>query len=262
MRPIAETLVEAHFATLGETDVLELGDAYSRLLKPDRTTGGALDHLLKAFADVLVAGKAARWRHVNYFTFLALGRAIDQLIETPLILETGSSAHGTNSSMLLAALAEQGGGRFDTVDINPATTQRLQASLAERFGASPRLHCHTGDSVAFLQAFAGTANIVYLDSYDLNPGDFQNSARHGLAEFEALLPKLQPTTLILIDDTPKSRDIFRKMTPPDYLAAVDQHIGLHNRLPGKGELIAEAIRTDRRFQILDWQYQLLLLYRA
>lgn len=248
---LAERLVQEHFATLREMDALELADGYSRILKPD-----------PAVAAALLGGGAARWRHVNFFTFQALFRTAGQILDKPLILETGSSAHGTNSSMLLASLAEGADGQFDSVDINPQTTQRLVQQLSARFGPSPRLRAHTGDSVTFIQGFGGRANLVYLDSYDLNAHDFAGSARHGLAEFQALLPKLDSTALILIDDTPCSREIFRKMTPPDYLAAVDRHAAAHGRLPGKGELIAEAVRADSRFQILAWEYQLLLRYDA
>lgn len=255
-------LIDEHFTSLGATDVLDLGDGYSRLLRPDRITGTALDHLSKAFAEVLVASQFAQWRHVNHHTFSRLFEAIAQRIDSPIILETGSSAHGVNSSILLASLARMGGGRFDTVDLNPATVQRVRAALHERFGADDKLVCHHGDSVAFIAEYDGVANVVYLDSYDLDPGHFRESAEHGLQEFEKLLPKLDPhCALILIDDTPRTRDIFRKMCPPEYLQAVDQHMSSTGRLPGKGELIIEAIRDDKRFHILEWEYQLLLLYR-
>ena len=255
-------LVDQHFATLGSTDVLDFGDGYSRLLRPDRATGTALDHIAKALAEVLVGSNLARWQHINYHTFSRLFEAIAQLIEHPVILETGSSAHGVTSSMLLASLAQETGGSFDTVDLNPATTQRARAMLAERFGQTPGMQCHCGDSVAFINGFAGSPNVVYLDSYDLNPGQFAESAAHGLREFECLLPKLAgPRSLVLIDDTPRSRDIFRKMCPPDYLKAVDSYLAANGRLPGKGETVFEAIKGDDRFQVLDWEYQLLLLYR-
>lgn len=256
-------LIETHFASLGATDVLDLGDGYSKILRPDRISGTALDHLSKAFAEVLAASQFAQWRHINYFTFSRLFDAIAQRIDVPIILETGSSAHGVNSSALFASLARTRSGRFDTVDLNPQTVQRVSAMLRERFGEDDRLTCHRGDSVEFIANYKHTANVAYLDSYDLNPDDFIGSAAHGLREFEALLPKLDPgCALILIDDTPKTREIFRKMCPADYLQAVDRHMISTGRLPGKGELIVEAIRDDKRFQILDWEYQLLLLYRS
>ncbi len=257
-------LVDDHFATLGATDVLDFGDGYSRLLKPDRASGTALDHLLKAFAEVLAASGLAAWRHVNYSTFRHLFEQIEAQIEVPVILETGSSAYGTNSSMLFAALAEVTGGRFDTVDISPATVGRVAAALNGRYGQSPRLRTHCGDSVQFIHSFEGAApNVAYLDSFDLDPGHFDESAQHGLREFECLIPKLAcGTSLILIDDTPRSREIFRKMCPPAYLTAVDAHHAKTGRLPGKGELVVEAIRSDHRFTILDWEYQLLLAYSS
>lgn len=255
-------LVPKHFGTLGATDVLDFGDGYSRLLKPDRATGTALDHLLKAFADIVVGSRLASWQHVNFHTFSCLFQAIDRMIDLPVILETGSSAHGVNSSLLFAALAQATGGSFDTVDLNPATVARVRDAIARRFGTFPDLRCHCGDSVEFIRGYAAAPNIVYLDSYDLNPGDFVGSAHHGLLEFEAVVAKLGgELALILIDDTPRTREIFRKMCAPEYLTAVDRHVAATGRLPGKGELIVEAIAKDRRFEILEWEYQLLLAYR-
>ncbi len=252
-------LFEAHFGTLGSTDVLDLGDEYSRILRPDLASGTALDHVLKAFADVLAASGFGHWRHVNYFTFKALFEQIAQHIERPVILETGSSAYGTNSSVLFAALAEAADGSFDTVDLNPETTNRVRGVLHGKFGPSPRLRCHNGDSVGFIETFAGRPNVVYLDSYDLLPGIFAESAEHGLREFEKLVPKLADSRcFVLIDDTPRTREIFRKMCPPNFLPAVDAHVQATGRLPGKGERIIEAIKDDRRFQVLAWEYQVLL----
>ena len=43
--------------------------------------------------------------------------------------------------------------------------------------------------------------------------------------------------------------------------AVDAHrTAFNGRLPGKGELILEAIKIDRRFSILAWEYQALLRF--
>lgn len=255
-------LIEEHFASLGATDVLDLGDGYSRLLRPERITGTALDHIFKAFAEVLAASQFAQWRHINHHTFSRFFEAIAHYIESPIILETGSSAHGVNSSVLLASLARASGGCFDTVDLNPSTVQRVAETLRDRYGPDDRINCHHGDSVAFIAGYQGQPNVVYLDSYDLNPGDFAGSAAHGLSEFESLVPKLdRDCALLLIDDTPRTRDIFRKMCPAEYLQAVDRHISDTGRLPGKGELILEAIENDRRFHVLEWEYQLLLLYR-
>jgi hypothetical protein len=72
-------LVEEHFATLGAMDVVDFGDGYSKILKPERATGTVLDHLFKAFVEILTASKLASWRHVNYFTFMQLFRMIEQL---------------------------------------------------------------------------------------------------------------------------------------------------------------------------------------
>jgi hypothetical protein len=257
-----ERLVDEHFATLGAIDQIQLAGFGSGILRPDRLTGTFVDRLVAFACRTLVSMNLARWWHINYFTFRELFRAIGQSVDNPIIVETGSSAYGTNSSMLFAALANATNGEFNTVDNNPATVERLRQALLARFGDHPRMKCHFDDSIAFIHKYSGTPNVVYLDSYDLEPGFFTESARHGLHEFEGLLPKLdQRLALILIDDTPARHEIFRKTREPKYMAAVDRHLASTGRLPGKGELIVEAIRGDRRFRILDWQYQLLLEFR-
>ena len=42
------------------------------------------------------------------------------------ILETGSAAHGTKSSLLFASYIKLYGGKFDTVDTNPGYKKILQ----------------------------------------------------------------------------------------------------------------------------------------
>jgi hypothetical protein len=58
-----------------------------------------------------------------------------------------------------------------------------------------------GDSVAFLEDFHGSIDLLYLDSYDCDPeGDSTPAQEHQLAEVRASLPKMALHSAILLDD--------------------------------------------------------------
>lgn len=257
-----QRLMIPHFAELVDSPhVLDLNDGFSRILMPHQEIRNALsdqgtpNNLSNLFGDFT-------WRHVNFFTFLQLFECIDRYIEVPTILETGSSAHGTNSSMLFAGLAAESGGTFDTVDINTETYQRVSKSILGKFGVRKNLRCHCGDSIEFIRNYFGASiNVAYLDSYDLEVDSFEQSAWHGYQEFCALVPKLcKKLAFILVDDTPRTIDIFEKMfSGPDF-AGVQAYLHSTGSLPGKGRLIVEKIKNDGRFKIIAWEYQILILY--
>ena len=72
------------------------------------------------------------------------------------ILETGSAAHGTKSSLLFASYIKIYGGKFDTVDTNP--------KIKESYGylESKYINFHTNDSLDFIKNL-DSRTIEYLD---------------------------------------------------------------------------------------------------
>ena len=260
--PITD-LVDKHFATLKERDIFVFNDGLSRVYRPCTLTRSPLDYVLTRLWLTLARRGIGQFRHINYSTFRLFFEAIADLSLPLRILETGSSAHGISSSRLLAALAQATNGRFDTVDLNSRTSARVVEDLATTYPGSTHLQAHCGDSVAFLGAVEGTANVVYLDSYDLDPDHYDAEAAHGLAEFEALLPKLDARgAVILIDDTPVSRAYIATQLSGDNLARADRYLAANGHMPGKGATIIKRIDGDPRFTILAWEYQLLLAFRA
>lgn len=260
-RNVALSILEDHFRGL---------NAYDRY----RSTGAFVPTLLKRLAAGLDARQIAvlfgeELAHINYPTFRTLFEQLDAL-ERLLILETGSSAHGTNSSTLFARLICRLGGTFHTVDIDPivsANARRIIAQVHAEAGSRPEVACAAfcSDSIRFLASVSGHYSLVYLDSYDLIPGRFVESERHGLAEFRALVDRelLDPAcALILVDDTPRSVEILATQVDERYLVAAREHVARFGRLPGKGALIREQALADPRFELLAWEYQLLLRYSA
>jgi hypothetical protein len=244
-------LVDQHFDGLAERDIFVVRDGLSRVYRPCTLTGTPIDHALTVLWKTLARRGVGQFRHINYFTFRRFFQEIASISAPLRILETGSSAYGVSSSRLLAALSDVTGGTFDTVD-----------ELAATYPGSTRQRAHCGDSVAFLRDVEGRANVIYLDSYDLDPDHYDEAAAHGLAEFDALLPKLDPAgAVILIDDTPGTRAYIATQLRGANLAKADDYLAKRGFMPGKGATIARQIDGDPRFKILAWEYQLLIAYR-
>jgi hypothetical protein len=93
------------------------------------------------------------------------------------IVETGTSAWGVDSTLLLESYVRHFGGRFDSVDLRALPSDRLRPVVG------PTTHLHVGDSVAFIAGLAdepGVApvDLAYLDSYDLDWADPAPSEAH------------------------------------------------------------------------------------
>lgn len=181
--------------------------------------------------------------------------ALALLDERPsVILETGSSAWGTNSSRLFDDYVACFGGELRTVDIRIAPLLGLWRDLG------PRSVMVCDDSVRFLRRWVEEnpgrkADLVYLDSYDLDPASPTPAAVHALRELDAIRPALRDGSLLLVDDTPASTDYF---TGPEREAVLRFHesTGL---VPGKGMLIDVYLRSDPAVAKIHHRYQ--ALYR-
>jgi len=190
--------------------------------------------------------------HINYFTFRALLKCI-QHIENPEIVETGTTATAVRSSALFDQYTLQKGGKFTTVDLNPATSARAQAAFK-----NPMSSAHTSDSVQFLKDYAGMIDVLYLDSYDVDWMDPINSGNHCVNELEAALPKMKDHSFILIDDTP-SKPLylpFRGKMYEDVKASYD----MTGMMPGKGMFIEDIIMNNKfgfKVKKVIHQYQVL-----
>ena len=246
------TIFEAHFRGLGGCDRYQGSLAFVEARLKRWALGLRSEQIEVLFGAALT--------HINYPTFRRLCERLAQFPHVS-ILETGSSAHGTNSSALFARIAAARGGRFLTVDLNPQVSGRA-AEMIRQIGGGADCAAICGDSVATLRGLAGTFNVVYLDSYDLAPEQFVEAERHGLREFHTLLERglLDREALILVDDTPRTLEIFATQADDPYLEQVRAHSLRYGYLPGKGALIARAVRSDPRFEVLAWDYQLLLRY--
>lgn len=254
-------ILENHFSALPDEHILEFKNGEIQWLNPRKATPPTFLSLTNKLIKKTRERNLSKWRHVCYYSFKRLVEEMATLQPPHRFLETGSSAHGTNSSLLFFALTALLGGSFDTVDLNPEATERVTAALNKGFPQlQGRARCHNMDSVQLIKQVEGPFNVVYLDSYDLYPGIFKESAQHGLMEFEAVCDKLADKALILIDDSPRTRTIFDRMNDANFMAAVDKHVQTEGHLPGKGALVLKKIANDPRFTVLYHEYQLLIRF--
>ena len=116
------------------------------------------------------------------------------------IIETGTVRHIDNwegdgqSTIVWDTLATNLGGTVTTIDINPIGAElvaelELQATTAI-----------VGNSLDVIPTLTGHADLLYLDSFDV---DFENplpAAAHHLSELMAALNLLAPGSLVAVDD--------------------------------------------------------------
>jgi hypothetical protein len=163
------------------------------------------------------------------------------------IVETGTSAWGTDSTRIWDTYIRKFGGNLHSVDIRGA------ASRALLFQTSRNTHLVISDSVKFLaENPMPKTDLYFLDSWDL---DFSNpipSAIHGMLEFMAIKEQLKSGSLLFVDDTP-SKLIFedRNLRNDDF-----EFERLFNCVPGKGALIKKYLDANLPHEVLhhEWSF--------
>lgn len=99
-----------------------------------------------------------------------------------------------SSTMLFDRFVQHHGGGVTSCEIN-ADNITLAAEHC-----SPKTKFIEGDSVYMLMTIREPADLIYLDSYDLDWHNPHPSALHHLAEMASASRMLKPGTLVLIDD--------------------------------------------------------------
>ena len=189
-------------------------------------------------------------KHVNYLTFKKLFEEMKN-IKNPIILESGIASAGTNSTYLFNEYVRKYGGFFWSVDIN----KKLVDTHKHNMCPATQLICD--DSVSFFNKWTAQhkeANVIYLDSYDLDFYNYSPSANHGLAEYNALRPVIKKNTLMLIDDTPSTP--YWMDTRNKVYNDMCVYYNEHGFLPGKGMYVLNEIKNATK---LIHNYQ--VLYR-
>jgi hypothetical protein len=184
-----------------------LADKCLRMLRPARYLSDgeiAADVQLQQFVGEWCRGTYGYGDasyHDRHRSFDALLIQMGKRFACPTVIETGTIRSEEDwggagfFTYLMGAYLYRQRGQLYSVDVN-ANHVAFARAWTEVFGKV--VSVHAGDSVAFLQRFAGTIDVLYLDSLDTSePGH----AEHALRELEAALPKLHEKSLVLVDDS-------------------------------------------------------------
>ena len=212
----------------------------------------------KRFESVsdLVNSHFAKWSDPNHQNRLGFYITLSNTCTlNPIIVETGTSAYGTDSSRIFDSFAKMFNGYFYSVDINEYPAKRL------RIAKSKRSKFYIMDSVDFLRKFGPltqhkTVDLFYLDSWDIDWENPLKSAIHGRNEMDAIKPYIKPGTVLMIDDTPNSL----KWIPVENRAIAVEFKKEFGVLPGKGAFFG-AVLAELDYQILHHDYNVVLLFK-
>lgn len=242
---MSEIIID-HFSKVDEPDIFFDGKHYT--VKGDRYEKDSDDVYINLTDEELKNG-----HHINYFTFRKFFELLRR-VENTNIIETGTSCWSTTaSSRLFDTYINKYGGTFNTVDLVHYTIARAKVELSNPASA------HLGDSVEFIKGIDYKVDAAYLDSYDIDWLNYEAAAQHGKREFEALLPKLSDSAIVLIDDTPSCPTFlpFRGETY-DTVKDLNEITGI---MPGKGCYVEEILQQNKdkyTWTTVLHQYQLLL----
>ncbi len=234
---------------------LGIVDLSARLVRGHLKVNGAGTRPKWHTSSTLVQNHFANHSDLSHPCRSTLGLAIAALDQRPaVIVETGSSAWGTNSTLLFDAYCSSFGGHCHTVDIRLDPLIQLRRMVT----TSSSLYCN--DSVSFLNTLVVPNNkidLLYLDSWDVDWADPIPSAIHGLNEYLAAIRNLRPGALVLIDDTPIDLATIERVQPHAATSFVDfqDRFGF---APGKGALVKRLVESTGRGTILAHEYQLLI----
>jgi hypothetical protein len=120
------------------------------------------------------------------------------IIETGCMRIPGNWAGDGQSTFMFDALARERDGLLLSIDV---TMESVDTACR---ACSSATHLLLGDSVATLHALSSLikrpADLLYLDSYDLDPRNPMPSAIHHAMELIAAQPLLGPNTIVCVDD--------------------------------------------------------------
>lgn len=199
--------------------------------------------------DDLTRQHFATYSRLDHINRVGLTVALREMNHSPaLIIETGTSAWGTDSSRLFSSYVEVFGGEFYSVDIRSEPSNHLG-------DLGPSSHFAVQDSVQFLINFEVPENFTqvdfaYLDSWDLDFNSPSAAMEHCLKEWRALIPLLGPGSVVVIDDTPIE----------SFLLSEDLAVSPESRsmVPGKGALVFSDVDFLQHFTVLYHHYNLVL----
>ena len=190
------------------------------------------------------------WSHPNHPNLGAFLCALEELGGKPaVIVETGTSAWGTDSTRLWASYVQRFGGELWSVDLRREASERLKGQL------KGNVRFVVGDSVEFLNgANYPKADLYFLDSWDVDWSDPDPAAHHGYKEFQAIRNTLKIGDILIIDDTPRDYSFL----PTSIVTNLEDKQIETELMPGKGARVFQEIQNDPKYKILHHEYSIVV----
>lgn len=181
--------------------------------------------------------------HVNFELFKIITRELGG--KPANIVETGTSAWGTDSTRYWNTYITLFGGHLTSVDIRP------EAGILLKHQLSRNTDLVTSDSVDYLRKNKfNQVNVFYFDSADVDWSNPEFSIEHGLAELLAVIDDLEPNQIIIFDDTPKSHQYVEENLKP-FVRRFEQE---HGFTPGKGGKAIKLLMDNFEIKVLFHEY--------
>jgi len=172
-------------------------------------------------------------------TFRRMLEYVDELPGEPCIVETGCIERVTDdgwvgngcSTIIFDKYVSFNHGRLYSVDIISDKVDWARTQVG------PRTYIALGDSVEFLKNLVVQPDLLYLDASHLYWHNQTPSQVHHYHELMAMLPKLRPESLVVVDDSP---------------AIIDEQVKFS--IQGKGGLVG-AYANEVGAELLFSEYQ-------
>ena len=175
------------------------------------------------------------------------------------VIETGASQDFGDGcfGLFFAKLAILSGGTFHSVDIDPEISEKSKKMFGEILGDEKISH-YTGDSISFLKNYAGSPNLVHLDSWDLNLKNPVPSMLHGWLEFEAIKDKMPSGSICVIDDNfLKGTSVHWNWKDLDGKIISTELIDVTYDMIGKGALVYHwALKPETEWDLIGDHHQI------
>lgn len=189
------------------------------------------------------------YTHINYYTMkTVLEKLLESSKSSYIFAETGCAAHGTKSTLLWDKFVNIFGGKVFSVDLNKGAVDETNNLTSDKTIVT------CSDSLLYLPILTEPIDFLYLDSYDVDFLDPLPSAEHHLKEFNAVKHLLHKGSIILIDDTPISRDWFDDAKNSHLYHTMKDTF--NPEMSGKGSLVIKELEKMGATKIMH-QYQTL-----
>lgn len=206
----------------------------SELARTTQTPENLVDQHFKSWSEL---------GHVNFQLFKVLAKELGG--KPAFILETGTSAYGTDSTRFWNSYVAKFGGKVISVDI------RANAGIQLKYQLNKRTELVTSDSVTYLREHPfENVDLYYFDSADVDWASPNFSMNHGLQELIEVIDLLKPGMIIVFDDTPKNETYVEEHLRDNVI----EFWRNNNYYPGKGSLAIKAINDKFTIEVLHHEY--------